>query len=72
MEPSAANALVPVLWIILFLAALIAAGFGAVLAYHWIRFSSSHGITAFTLTTYTIGALLFLTVMLASISALSL
>jgi hypothetical protein len=72
MESLTTSSLVPALWLITGVTTLIALGFGLVLTYHWIRFSSSTAATIFTLITYGIGAFVFLIAMLAVVTTLSL
>ena len=72
MEPTLANPLVSALWIVVLVAIVVAIGFGIILAYHWYRFSDSPGTTAVTLIAYTIGSIIFVTAMLAALTALAL
>jgi len=70
METAAAPvlSLAPALWVVFFVAVVIAVGFGILLAYHWVRFSASTFATIITISAYAGACFFILSSMLLALS----
>ena len=55
------------MWIILISTALVTVAYGAILYYHWTRYSGDTRVTSLTLTTYTGVSIVLILCMLGSI-----